>query len=57
MSTIWSGQAGTLRFQPVGLTDPSSRTVGPMFAMDSTITAITVVTRIEIRMAPLTCRT
>ena len=51
-----SGSAGTLRFQPLGLTS-SPLTLGPTFAMASTTIAITVVARIEIRMAPLTWRT
>ncbi len=52
-----SGIAGTLRFQPFGFTLPSPSTVGPTFATVSTTTATSVVTRIEIRIAPLTCRT
>ncbi len=53
VSTIESGSAGTLRFQPLGFT-PSSVNVGPTAATFSTTIATIVVTTIEIRIAPLT---
>ncbi len=53
VAMILSGKAGTLRFQPCGLT-LSPETDGPTLATASTMIASTVVARIEIRMAPLT---
>ena len=47
------GQAGTFRFQPSGL-NSSPATVGPMSAIVSTMIATTVITTIEIRIAPFT---
>ena len=53
VSKMSAGQAGTLRFQPSGL-NCSPATVGPMSAIVSTMIATTVITTIEIRIAPFT---
>ena len=53
MPKMSDGQAGTLRFQPIGLNSAPAK-VGPMSAICSTMIANTVITTIEIRIAPFT---
>ena len=57
VSNSLSGQAGTLRFHPCGLTVPSAPTNGPILPTASTMIARIVVTTIERKIAPRTFST